>query len=146
MYNVLNGSNRSFILSLVDRVWCQNNKQNKALKCSMCVNRYIQNSQPYLNNITAVGCVLALAAVFPLGIDGLHVHRSRFPVVCQVMGWMYCCFPLQPSTCYVLSTLFIAVSEKCITFTICIHTLSFPLVPPVAAGAGVQLGLRQHVH
>ncbi|GAA6102951.1 gamma-aminobutyric acid type B receptor subunit 1-like isoform X3 [Tachysurus ichikawai] len=45
--------------------------------------RYIQNSQPYLNNITAVGCVLALAAVFPLGIDGLHVHRSRFPVVCQ---------------------------------------------------------------
>ncbi|XP_047017147.1 gamma-aminobutyric acid type B receptor subunit 1 isoform X2 [Ictalurus punctatus] len=45
--------------------------------------RYIQNSQPYLNNITAVGCVLALAAVFPLGIDGLHVDRSRFPVVCQ---------------------------------------------------------------
>ncbi|XP_027003762.1 gamma-aminobutyric acid type B receptor subunit 1 isoform X1 [Tachysurus fulvidraco] len=50
--------------------------------------RYIQNSQPYLNNITAVGCVLALAAVFPLGIDGLHVHRSRFPVVCQFRLWL----------------------------------------------------------
>ncbi|MCJ8740296.1 hypothetical protein PDJAM_G00057110 [Pangasius djambal] len=50
--------------------------------------RYIQNSQPYLNNITAVGCVLALAAVFPLGIDGLHVDRSRFPVVCQFRLWL----------------------------------------------------------
>ncbi|KAK3531224.1 hypothetical protein QTP70_015240 [Hemibagrus guttatus] len=50
--------------------------------------RYIQNSQPYLNNITVVGCVLALAAVFPLGIDGLHVHRSRFPVVCQLRLWL----------------------------------------------------------
>lgn len=46
--------------------------------------RYIQNSQPYLNNMTAVGCMMALAAVFPLGIDGHHVHRSQFPVVCQV--------------------------------------------------------------
>ncbi|KAM9434539.1 gamma-aminobutyric acid type B receptor subunit 1 isoform 2-T2 [Clarias gariepinus] len=45
--------------------------------------RYIQNSQPYLNNMTAVGCMMALAAVFPLGIDGLHVRRSQFPVVCQ---------------------------------------------------------------
>ncbi|XP_077064095.1 gamma-aminobutyric acid type B receptor subunit 1 isoform X2 [Siphateles boraxobius] len=50
--------------------------------------RYIQNSQPYLNNMTAVGCVLALAAVFPLGIDGLHVHRSQFPVVCQFRLWL----------------------------------------------------------
>lgn len=47
---------------------------------------YIQNSQPYLNNMTAVGCMMALAAVFPLGIDGHHVHRSQFPVVCQVTG------------------------------------------------------------
>lgn len=47
---------------------------------------YIQNSQPYLNNMTAVGCMMALAAVFPLGIDGHHVHRSQFPVVCQVSG------------------------------------------------------------
>uniref|UniRef100_A0A8C2AXD7 Gamma-aminobutyric acid (GABA) B receptor, 1a n=1 Tax=Cyprinus carpio TaxID=7962 RepID=A0A8C2AXD7_CYPCA len=49
-----------------------------------------QNSQPYLNNMTAVGCVLALAAVFPLGIDGLHIHRSQFPVVCQVVVLMLC--------------------------------------------------------
>lgn len=34
--------------------------------------------------MTAVGCMMALAAVFPLGIDGHHVHRSQFPVVCQV--------------------------------------------------------------
>uniref|UniRef100_A0A673N6E7 Gamma-aminobutyric acid type B receptor subunit 1-like n=1 Tax=Sinocyclocheilus rhinocerous TaxID=307959 RepID=A0A673N6E7_9TELE len=50
--------------------------------------RYIQNSQPYLNNMTAVGCVLALAAVFPLGIDGLHIQRSQFPVVCQFRLWL----------------------------------------------------------
>lgn len=36
--------------------------------------------------MTAVGCMMALAAVFPLGIDGFHVHRSQFPVVCQVTG------------------------------------------------------------
>lgn len=30
--------------------------------------------------------MMALAAVFPLGIDGHHVHRSQFPVVCQVTG------------------------------------------------------------
>ncbi|XP_023658348.1 gamma-aminobutyric acid type B receptor subunit 1 isoform X3 [Paramormyrops kingsleyae] len=50
--------------------------------------RYIQNSQPYLNNITAVGCMMALAAVFPLGMDGLHVHRAQFPVVCQFRLWL----------------------------------------------------------
>lgn len=53
--------------------------------CLHCFS-YIQNSQPYLNNMTAVGCMMALAAVFPLGIDGHHVHRSQFPVVCQVTG------------------------------------------------------------
>nr|XP_040043793.1 gamma-aminobutyric acid type B receptor subunit 1 isoform X3 [Gasterosteus aculeatus aculeatus] len=50
--------------------------------------RYIQNSQPYLNNMTAVGCIMALAAVFPLGIDGLHVHRRQFPVICQFRLWL----------------------------------------------------------
>ncbi|CAL9706099.1 unnamed protein product [Knipowitschia caucasica] len=50
--------------------------------------RYIQNSQPYLNNMTAVGCIMALAAVFPLGIDGHHIHRSQFPVVCQFRLWL----------------------------------------------------------
>uniref|UniRef100_A0A8C7H269 Gamma-aminobutyric acid type B receptor subunit 1 n=1 Tax=Oncorhynchus kisutch TaxID=8019 RepID=A0A8C7H269_ONCKI len=49
---------------------------------------YIQNSQPYLNNMTAVGCMMALAAVFPLGIDGHHIHRSQFPVVCQFRLWL----------------------------------------------------------
>ncbi|CAJ1083643.1 gamma-aminobutyric acid type B receptor subunit 1-like isoform X2 [Xyrichtys novacula] len=50
--------------------------------------RYIQNSQPYLNNMTAVGCMMALAAIFPLGIDGLHVHKTQFPVVCQFRLWL----------------------------------------------------------
>ncbi|KAK4805467.1 hypothetical protein QYF61_000602 [Mycteria americana] len=49
--------------------------------------RYIQNSQPYLNNMTAVGCTLALAAVFPLGLDGYHIGPGLFPFVCQVWGW-----------------------------------------------------------
>lgn len=51
----------------------------------LCVSsRYIQNSQPYLNNMTAVGCTLALAAVFPLGLDGYHIGPGLFPFVCQV--------------------------------------------------------------
>uniref|UniRef100_A0A1A7X6C2 Gamma-aminobutyric acid (GABA) B receptor, 1b n=1 Tax=Iconisemion striatum TaxID=60296 RepID=A0A1A7X6C2_9TELE len=50
--------------------------------------RYIQNSQPYLNNMTAVGCMMALAAVFPLGIDRHHVDRPQFPVVCQFRLWL----------------------------------------------------------
>uniref|UniRef100_A0A8C9YG08 Gamma-aminobutyric acid type B receptor subunit 1 n=1 Tax=Sander lucioperca TaxID=283035 RepID=A0A8C9YG08_SANLU len=62
-----------------------------SISLSMCLclcYRYIQNSQPYLNNMTAVGCMMALAAVFPLGIDGLHVHRRQFPVVCQFRLWL----------------------------------------------------------
>ncbi|XP_061474950.1 gamma-aminobutyric acid type B receptor subunit 1 isoform X2 [Rhineura floridana] len=47
--------------------------------------RYIQNSQPYLNNMTAVGCALAQAAVFPLGLDGLHISKDLFPFVCQTL-------------------------------------------------------------
>ncbi|XP_078501823.1 gamma-aminobutyric acid type B receptor subunit 1 [Lissotriton helveticus] len=49
--------------------------------------RYIQNSQPYLNNMTAVGCILALAAVFPLGLDGHHIEIWQFPFVCQARLW-----------------------------------------------------------
>lgn len=49
---------------------------------------YIQNSQPNLNNLTAVGCSLALAAVFPLGLDGHHIGRSQFPFVCQARLWL----------------------------------------------------------
>uniref|UniRef100_A0A8C0ZBU5 G-protein coupled receptors family 3 profile domain-containing protein n=1 Tax=Cyanistes caeruleus TaxID=156563 RepID=A0A8C0ZBU5_CYACU len=50
--------------------------------------RYIQNSQPYLNNMTAVGCTLALAAVFPLGLDGYHIGPGMFPFVCQARLWL----------------------------------------------------------
>uniref|UniRef100_A0A8C5WPD1 Gamma-aminobutyric acid type B receptor subunit 1 n=1 Tax=Laticauda laticaudata TaxID=8630 RepID=A0A8C5WPD1_LATLA len=50
--------------------------------------RYIQNSQPYLNNMTAVGCALAQAAVFPLGLDGLHISKDLFPFVCQARLWL----------------------------------------------------------
>ncbi|NXB88962.1 GABR1 protein, partial [Vidua chalybeata] len=50
--------------------------------------RYIQNSQPYLNNMTAVGCTLALAAVFPLGLDGYHIGPGLFPLVCQARLWL----------------------------------------------------------
>ncbi|XP_041091365.1 gamma-aminobutyric acid type B receptor subunit 1-like isoform X2 [Polyodon spathula] len=50
--------------------------------------RYIQNSQPYLNNMTAVGCVLALAAVFPLGLDRKHIAQGHFPFICQARLWL----------------------------------------------------------
>uniref|UniRef100_A0A671W281 Gamma-aminobutyric acid type B receptor subunit 1 n=1 Tax=Sparus aurata TaxID=8175 RepID=A0A671W281_SPAAU len=61
---------------------------NSQICLFFCLIVYIQNSQPYLNNMTAVGCMMALAAVFPLGIDGHHVHRSQFPVVCQFRLWL----------------------------------------------------------
>lgn len=106
--------------------------------------RYIQNSQPYLNNMTAVGCMMALAAVFPLGIDGLHVRRSQFPVVCQVnpeASWER----LRCRTCgggggeqqRNIPCVFHAPNIKKI--------ISFP-VSFVAARARLQSGLRQHVH
>ncbi|XP_075434107.1 gamma-aminobutyric acid type B receptor subunit 1 isoform X5 [Ascaphus truei] len=50
--------------------------------------RYIQNSQPHLNNVTAAGCILALAAVFPLGLDGYHIQTWHFPLVCQARLWL----------------------------------------------------------
>ncbi|XP_043940283.1 gamma-aminobutyric acid type B receptor subunit 1-like [Protopterus annectens] len=50
--------------------------------------RYIQNSQPYLNNMTALGCILALAAVFPLGLDGYHIEPWHFSFVCQARVWL----------------------------------------------------------
>uniref|UniRef100_A0A8C5QMN7 Gamma-aminobutyric acid type B receptor subunit 1 n=1 Tax=Leptobrachium leishanense TaxID=445787 RepID=A0A8C5QMN7_9ANUR len=50
--------------------------------------RYIQNSQPHLNNVTAAGCILALAAVFPLGLDGHHIETWHFPLVCQARLWL----------------------------------------------------------
>ncbi|XP_043940284.1 gamma-aminobutyric acid type B receptor subunit 1-like [Protopterus annectens] len=50
--------------------------------------RYIQNSQPYLNNMTALGCILALAAVFPMGLDGYHIKTWHFPFICQIRLWL----------------------------------------------------------
>ncbi|XP_032831660.2 gamma-aminobutyric acid type B receptor subunit 1 isoform X2 [Petromyzon marinus] len=50
--------------------------------------RYIQNSQPNLNNLTALGCILTLAVVLPLGLDGLHISESQFPFICQVRVWL----------------------------------------------------------
>ncbi|XP_009272085.2 PREDICTED: gamma-aminobutyric acid type B receptor subunit 1, partial [Aptenodytes forsteri] len=43
---------------------------------------------PYLNNMAAVGCTLALAAVFPLGLDGYHIGPGLFPFVCQARLWL----------------------------------------------------------
>ncbi|XP_041431135.1 gamma-aminobutyric acid type B receptor subunit 1 isoform X4 [Xenopus laevis] len=50
--------------------------------------RYIQNSQPHLNDMTAAGCILSLAAVFPLGLDGRHIETWHFPLVCQARLWL----------------------------------------------------------
>ncbi|XP_012823400.1 gamma-aminobutyric acid type B receptor subunit 1 isoform X4 [Xenopus tropicalis] len=50
--------------------------------------RYIQNSQPHLNDVTAAGCILSLAAVFPLGLDGRHIETWHFPLVCQARLWL----------------------------------------------------------
>ncbi|KAH0630356.1 hypothetical protein JD844_013308, partial [Phrynosoma platyrhinos] len=70
--------------------WYGNEKWIEALhfRFSAIQHRYIQNSQPYLNNMTAVGCALAQASVFPLGLDGLHISKELFPFVCQARLWL----------------------------------------------------------
>ena len=46
--------------------------------------RYIQCSQPYINNLIAVGCIIALFCVILLGLDGQYVHEHQFASVCHV--------------------------------------------------------------
>ncbi|XP_030921342.1 gamma-aminobutyric acid type B receptor subunit 1, partial [Geospiza fortis] len=50
--------------------------------------RYIQNSQPYLNNMTAVGCTLALAAVFRNRRKNRWMNRWRSGCCSQARLWL----------------------------------------------------------
>ncbi len=46
--------------------------------------RYIQCSQPHINNLIALGCIIALICVILLGLDGQYVEEHQFASVCHV--------------------------------------------------------------
>ncbi|KAK0053837.1 gamma-aminobutyric acid type B receptor subunit 1 [Biomphalaria pfeifferi] len=45
-------------------------------------------SQPAINNLTVVGCMICLSCIVLLGLDGKFVPDYHYPVVCQVRAWL----------------------------------------------------------
>ncbi|KAK3728690.1 hypothetical protein RRG08_041874 [Elysia crispata] len=45
-------------------------------------------SQPAINNLTVLGCMLCLGCIVLLGLDGKFVTEHQYPVVCQVRAWL----------------------------------------------------------
>ena len=41
-------------------------------------------SQPHINNVMLVGCMVCLACIFLEGLDGRYVPEGAFVVLCQV--------------------------------------------------------------
>ena len=52
--------------------------------CVLPHHRYIGCSQPHINNLTAIGCIIGLMSVFLMGLDGQYVSEDQFPMVCSV--------------------------------------------------------------
>ncbi|XP_052221430.1 gamma-aminobutyric acid type B receptor subunit 1-like isoform X3 [Dreissena polymorpha] len=50
--------------------------------------RCIAFSQPHVNSIVVVGCVLCLISVFLLGLDGRFVAEDSYSLVCQLRAWL----------------------------------------------------------
>ncbi|KAL5012697.1 hypothetical protein ScPMuIL_011248 [Solemya velum] len=50
--------------------------------------RCIAYSQPNINNITIIGCMLCLLCVFLLGLDGQFVTPDIYPLICQLRAWL----------------------------------------------------------
>ena len=48
-----------------------------------CV-RCVAFSQPNINGLTVLGCMLCLSCIFLLGLDGKFVSATVYPYVCQV--------------------------------------------------------------
>ncbi|KAL8578950.1 hypothetical protein ACOMHN_001912 [Nucella lapillus] len=44
-------------------------------------------SQPNINGLTVVGCMLCLSCIFLMGLDGKFVSPHVYPFVCQVRAW-----------------------------------------------------------
>ncbi|XP_033643403.1 gamma-aminobutyric acid type B receptor subunit 1-like [Asterias rubens] len=49
---------------------------------------YISCSQPHINNLTALGCIIGLMSVFLMGLDGQYVSEEQFPMVCSSVSWL----------------------------------------------------------
>ncbi|KAH9514527.1 Gamma-aminobutyric acid type B receptor subunit 1 [Bulinus truncatus] len=45
-------------------------------------------SQPAINNLTVVGCMICLGCIVLLGLDGKFVPDYHYPLVCQVRAWL----------------------------------------------------------
>ncbi|XP_046543396.1 gamma-aminobutyric acid type B receptor subunit 1-like [Haliotis rubra] len=50
--------------------------------------RCVALSQPSINSLTVIGCMLCLFCIFLLGLDGKFVSPQRYPVICQVEAWL----------------------------------------------------------
>ncbi|XP_076455259.1 gamma-aminobutyric acid type B receptor subunit 1-like [Babylonia areolata] len=49
--------------------------------------RCVAFSQPTINGLTVLGCMLCLSCIFLLGLDGNFVSPDVYPFVCQVRAW-----------------------------------------------------------
>jgi hypothetical protein len=61
------------------------------LCCALCVavDRYVRLSQPQMNDIMLLGCMLFLITTFLHGLDGrVLVSQSAFGRVCQLRAWL----------------------------------------------------------
>ncbi|KAK7094949.1 hypothetical protein V1264_006423 [Littorina saxatilis] len=50
--------------------------------------RCVALSQPNINGLTVVGCMLCLSCIFLIGLDGKFVTPTVYPFVCQVRAWV----------------------------------------------------------
>lgn len=50
--------------------------------------RCVAFSQPNINGLTVVGCMLCLSCIFLLGLDGKFVSTQVYPFICQVRAWV----------------------------------------------------------
>ncbi|XP_038063944.1 gamma-aminobutyric acid type B receptor subunit 1-like [Patiria miniata] len=49
---------------------------------------YISCSQPHINNLTAIGCIIGLMSVFLMGLDGQYISEDQFPMICSSVAWL----------------------------------------------------------
>ncbi|CAG5115625.1 unnamed protein product, partial [Candidula unifasciata] len=45
-------------------------------------------SQPAINNLTVIGCMICLGCIVLLGLDGKFVPAHTYPVICQIRAWL----------------------------------------------------------
>lgn len=62
------------------------------MKCQMCCNclsdRYVRMSQPQMNDVMLIGCMLFLVTIFLHALDGRLLDELAFGRVCQLRAWL----------------------------------------------------------